>query len=41
MVDFDEINEHTELQRKETLKWARSMSEHSRERPTEALAGGG
>ena len=41
MVDFDEINEHTELQRKETLKWARSMSEHSQERPGEERAGGG
>ena len=32
MVDLDDINETTEIQRKETLKWARSMSEHSQEK---------
>ena len=29
MADQDSIDENTEVHRKETLKWARSMSEHS------------
>ena len=40
MTDLDEINETTELQRRETQKWARSMSESSNERPTATSAAG-
>ena len=31
MVDFDAINDNVERERKETLKWARTMSEHSQQ----------
>ena len=34
MTDLDEIDETTELQRRETQKWARSMSETSSDRAT-------
>ena len=42
MTDLDEITESTEIQRRETQKWARSMSETSSDRPTAtSVAAGG